>query len=255
MAEKKKNFRRRLIILCAATALLFAAAGGFYAYRKHRIYKQFMAWRAEGMDAAAKNDGPRAVDHLTRYLVRYGNDVPALREYRRCVALVGSKDGKHISDQIRVLRHILRLEPALIDERRALMNLYAQTGVFAAEAYDAAQQILAVDPNDVDALGVHTRQLMRDKKTAEALKSSEKWRGLAPLSLDAQLVHVLLLNQADTPEEEILKHVNDLLKEHPDDPAFEIVAAIGHGTGCPATDQRGMPRPSTGCTSGAVEGN
>ena len=56
MAEKKKNFRRRLIILCAATALLFAAAGGFYAYRKHRIYKQFMAWRAEGMDAAAKND-------------------------------------------------------------------------------------------------------------------------------------------------------------------------------------------------------
>jgi hypothetical protein len=31
--------------------------------------------------------------------------------------------------------------------------------------------------------------------------------------------------------------------------------AIGHGTGCPATDQRGMPRSGTGCTSGAVEGS
>jgi hypothetical protein len=31
--------------------------------------------------------------------------------------------------------------------------------------------------------------------------------------------------------------------------------AIGHGASCPATDQRGMPRPSTGCTSGAVEGS
>ncbi len=31
--------------------------------------------------------------------------------------------------------------------------------------------------------------------------------------------------------------------------------AIGHGVSCPATDQRGMPRPSTGCTSGATEGS
>lgn len=31
--------------------------------------------------------------------------------------------------------------------------------------------------------------------------------------------------------------------------------ALGHGVGCPATDQRGMPRPSTACTSGAVEGS
>ncbi len=30
---------------------------------------------------------------------------------------------------------------------------------------------------------------------------------------------------------------------------------IGAGKGCPATDQRGNPRPSTGCTAGAVEVN
>ncbi len=30
--------------------------------------------------------------------------------------------------------------------------------------------------------------------------------------------------------------------------------AIGHGVSCPATDQRGMSRPSSGCTAGAVEG-
>jgi hypothetical protein len=31
--------------------------------------------------------------------------------------------------------------------------------------------------------------------------------------------------------------------------------AIGAGKGCPATDQRGNPRPATGCTAGAVEVN
>lgn len=31
--------------------------------------------------------------------------------------------------------------------------------------------------------------------------------------------------------------------------------AIGAGVSCPATDQRGMPRPSTACTSGAAEGS
>lgn len=31
--------------------------------------------------------------------------------------------------------------------------------------------------------------------------------------------------------------------------------AIGHGVSCPATDQRGMSRPASGCTSGAVEGS
>jgi hypothetical protein len=30
--------------------------------------------------------------------------------------------------------------------------------------------------------------------------------------------------------------------------------ALGRGTGCPSTDARGNPRPSTGCTSGAAEG-
>ncbi len=31
--------------------------------------------------------------------------------------------------------------------------------------------------------------------------------------------------------------------------------ALGRGVGCPAFDQRGRPRPATGCTSGAVEGS
>jgi hypothetical protein len=31
--------------------------------------------------------------------------------------------------------------------------------------------------------------------------------------------------------------------------------AIGHGVSCPSTDQRGMSRPASGCTSGAVEGS
>ena len=30
--------------------------------------------------------------------------------------------------------------------------------------------------------------------------------------------------------------------------------ALGLGTGCPPFDQRGEPRPSSGCTAGAVEG-
>jgi hypothetical protein len=29
--------------------------------------------------------------------------------------------------------------------------------------------------------------------------------------------------------------------------------ALGIGTDCPSTDQRGEPRPATGCASGAVE--
>ena len=29
--------------------------------------------------------------------------------------------------------------------------------------------------------------------------------------------------------------------------------ALGVGAGCPATDQRGEPRPATGCAAGAVE--
>jgi hypothetical protein len=30
--------------------------------------------------------------------------------------------------------------------------------------------------------------------------------------------------------------------------------ALGNGQSCPATDQRGQPRPSSNCTAGAVEG-
>ncbi len=31
--------------------------------------------------------------------------------------------------------------------------------------------------------------------------------------------------------------------------------ALGAGQDCPATDQRGQPRPASGCTVGAVEGS
>jgi hypothetical protein len=30
--------------------------------------------------------------------------------------------------------------------------------------------------------------------------------------------------------------------------------AVGIGQNCPPTDQRGVARPSTGCTAGAIEG-
>ena len=142
MAEKKKNPRRRLIILLAAVVLLCAAAGGAYAYRKHRIHKQFMAWRAEGMEAASKSDAPRAVDLLGRYLVRYGNDVPALLEYARCRDLAPLPDPQQqMGESIRVARHILRLAPDKVDVRRKLMERYVEVRYWT-EAFGAAEQIL-----------------------------------------------------------------------------------------------------------------
>lgn len=210
-----------LIVLALA-----GSGAGVYAYRQKKIRTQFIAWRAEGMAAAAEGSTAKAVDLLGRYLSRYPNDTEALARYAYLRIDLPMEQNAHVGEAIRALRYLLRLQPDRHDDRRQLMKLYASVG-FTTEALDAADELLKKWPDDVDALRVKAETLAQLGKFEEALKPGLRWSELEPQDADAQMTAMHMMLQARRPKDQVEKFVAE--RAGGGGPRFELFQAYALG--------------------------
>ncbi len=226
-----KTTTKRLLLVLSCVLLLAGIGGGAYTIRKQRVRAQFLAWREEGMRAAASGaELDKAVDLLGRYLRRYPEDVDALVEYARVRPLVKSQDRQYLRDTMLVLRHLLTLRPDMMEQRRALLRLYGDFG-YASEAVATADKILEAQPKDPEVLGIRATSLARMRRLDDAYRAAKTWAAVAPQDIDAHILVVEMMRANGKPKGEIEAWAVALEKTLTNPGSFELVRGVAAAAG------------------------
>jgi len=214
--------KRRLSILLAAAVLAGGASGGFVIYRKQRTAHMYAEWRREGLAAYAANDYSTALDRLGRYVTRFPTDSDALYDCAQARLHLEESDHSEIPIAVSLLRRFVDLNPDRKDAREQLLDLYLKVGYFT-ETISTADQILATEPHNAQALRARAFALFYLRKYDDALKMAMQYNDAAPLDLEVQGLTLTIMQRRGTAPEEIIARADTLLGRHPDDSRFELL--------------------------------
>ena len=207
-----------LIVLLGAVAIV---------YRRVHTRRVYAGLKAEGIAASQSGNHRVAVRDLRSYLSAYFNDQAALRAYIHSRPLV-NVPGDHLhasQDTILALHQLIRLESDSIADRHALIKLHQSLGQDT-ESVDAADELLALAPGDVVALGARATGLAQLKKWNDALDAARKWCEADPSDVDAQMALFVSMHELKKPPAELLARAMQLRKSHPDSRSAFLVGFV-----------------------------
>jgi tetratricopeptide (TPR) repeat protein len=214
--------RKRVTILIVGAVVLLLSGASLALYREWHIHQWYLNDRKVGLEAAANGQDVNAINDLYPYLSRYPDDIDALIAYAKSRQKVSMPKSEHLRRTVDALRNVLRLDPSRTEQRRTLMEIYNDVGMFT-EANDQASALLDRLPNDKEGLTVKTHALLVLHDYDQSLQTAETALKLDPDNVTVQLDRLRDMYQlGDTPDK-ILGAASDLVKAHPNDQAALLV--------------------------------
>ncbi len=219
--------RKRLILASTIACICGIGVGGLWVYRKHVVSQQYAQYREWGLHLA-EHAGPtspeaqEALNLLGKYIRRMPTDVEVLVAYAKLRQQVELPRNAHLVETMRILRHLLRLDPSRTEERRDLLRLYATTG-FGTEALETAEQLLAEFPDDPEIIGLKAMVLVRLQRDAEALEAARRWAELSPRELNGQILTLWLMSRVERDSAGAVEYARELASRYPEDAQFEML--------------------------------
>jgi tetratricopeptide (TPR) repeat protein len=226
MNIRPKTVRRLCIIFLVVVAIV--AGGIWIVNHNNRVKEQAVNQAgADGMKAFKEGDYATALNKLAVYVAKHKDDPDTLYAYAISRARVEQISGRHISEAIMLLDQYRSLKPNNPQANHELLDLYAKADR-RVEATRLADEILAQNPKDTDALKAKARALLRSGDYEAAMKVSLRLNEVAPLDLPGQLLTLELLTRMKKPAAEVLKRQQEMQAAHPNDPRFELLLGVAY---------------------------
>lgn len=221
---------RRLTLLFSASAVAVGAMGTWLAISQHRIQARTAAIRREAVAAFNAGDYPKAGklfgEFFNRSHASQGDDAEAIFDYAKSRANTPTDGGRNVYEAIGVLEQYLTLDPTdSRDARHLLLRLYSQAR-YNKEAERLAEQLLDANPSDTVAMVSYAEVLNNDGNFALSLAAYQKLNRLAPGNLKWQTSELELMAKTRQTNQQILEHVDQLLRQHPDDATMQALASV-----------------------------
>jgi tetratricopeptide (TPR) repeat protein len=219
---------RRLILLGGMLALAVLLATGVLLLHRYNKHKQLIADRDTGLAAYNEGDYVTSLDKLKSYVGKYPEDFDTLYIYAVSRNKVEMSGDRHLGEAKALFIHLLGMRPGDFNTSHRLLELY-NTVEYNAEAIDLADKILAVAPEDIEALRCKSTALTNQKKFKEALDVSLRLNQIAPQDLAGQLqTRDLLCIHLKRSPANVLEHYQSLQQAHPDDGQFEFLLGTAY---------------------------
>jgi len=225
MNIKTKQWRRGILLAVIFVGLCIAAVGALVV-RRYVVAAQFETYRREGLEAARAGNPDLAIERLGRFFRRHPDNIEALECFAQQLELASDSD--HLRDRIVILRRLVELQPDNIEHRHALLKLYLQAGLNT-EALDTCAQINAKSPKDLQAARSRVIVLGRLRRFDEALAECIRFNTAFPQEIEIQLLTLSIMHLRNQPVAQITARADQLLKEHPSDPRFELIKSFALG--------------------------
>lgn len=223
----RSKTKRRLTALAICFLALLVVLGGLYFVRKQRLAVEARHNREAGMAYAKSGKYADAVEKLSKYLRRVPDDPEALYTFALAQEKVELPQGGHIINSIRILSHLLEVQPDNADAQHELLKLYTMVG-FGKEAIDLADRVLKREPKNVEALRDKAVALFRTNKVNDALKYAELGAQADPGDPRTQFLVLQIQKRLDQPRDRVIGRAKALLKAHPDDPRMMMLVGLAY---------------------------
>lgn len=226
------KMRKRLLIVATIAVLAVGSVGGLWVHRKYATRQEYAGYRAQGLQLAQSADpaapeAQEALELLSKYIRRTPGDVEVLKAYAKLRQQVELPRSQHLLESMKILQHLLRVDPSQTEARRELLRLYARTG-FNTEALELSGQVLLDTPDDAEAAGFKAQALQRLRREPDALEAARRWAELAPHELDAHILTLWLMSQVERNPAAMVAYARNLVATYPDDAKFETLLGFAH---------------------------
>src|SRR5258707_5544366 len=216
---------RRLLVLFVGLLLVVGVGALVYFTRQRSDAAEVAQLRTEAMATYQSGDYAKAVTELGEYLHKakaQDTDPEALFAYGKSRVSVEMPRSRQLFEGVRIFQHYLEIKPGDDKAQHALLDLYAKLQ-YNTEALRLADELLARNPRDIDAMKSKIIALNNQRKFDDALSISRRINELAPQDLVSQIMTLQLLDQLQTPPAGLVSHAEALRQAHRDDPRFEVL--------------------------------
>lgn len=166
-----RRTKKRLFVVLVALVLLPAIVAGAWAVRSAQQKRLLESAREQGMAAYEAGDLPVALRRLGYYIARRKDDGEALLAYARAQELTPSLNDRNLVQAVTANRLALGVLPDDPRPLEGLIRVYMRMG-FVGEMLDAAEQALALDPENEEGLRAKTSALFALGRPREAAESA-----------------------------------------------------------------------------------
>ncbi|MGH7214205.1 MAG: tetratricopeptide repeat protein, partial [Tepidisphaeraceae bacterium] len=228
---------RRVSILIGIFVLVLGVVFALWLVSQKQRQAKIATERAAGLEAFARGDYPQTMGSLGKYFTldpTLRTDAEALFAYGKARAKVEEVNDKHVLEGKAILEEYVNLHPPdtdqarILDAQHILLDLYTKAA-YSHEALTLSEELLAKNPNDVDAIRAKAFALYRvTEKKAEALEALTKLNELAPQDLMGQRLRLILTAELTKSDEQVLARAADLRKQFPEDPRFILLQGFAH---------------------------
>lgn len=219
----KRRTKKRLFVLLLIPALAVVMALGYWGVQARRASLRERA-RAEGMAAYAEQNYPRAAERLGYYVGRQRGDGEALLAFADSVRRTPRPNNGHLVRAVAPNRFAAEALPGDPRPLRNLLDLYTQLG-FGQETVGVADQLLALEPNDEEALQAKAFAQYRLGRLNAARETAEDMLQISPVAPWALGVIVETRLQAGDPPADIERWLGTLAEAHPGDVDILLLTA------------------------------
>jgi predicted Zn-dependent protease len=225
---------RRLTTLFLAMALVSGILVSWLMLSQRRLRAQIAKQRTDAIAAYTAKDYTTAVSLFREYLNRshtQDTDAEAMFDYAKSRMNAATEGSRQVFEAIGVFERYLQLgaanDPRGVSRRldevneanHLLLSLYVQAK-YTKEATRVANNLLATNPKDAEALQNLVRALQIDGKAPAALDACRKLNAVIPPDLEWQMAELKLLGATGKPNDQVVARAKELATAHPNDSTF-----------------------------------
>lgn len=223
--KTKKRISILLGIILIAGVLITALA----IYQNNKSQARTQQNLEQGMAAAESGNYAEALEKLGKYWQSERKDPDAEAVYQLGLARLNVEmpNNKHIGAALALFENVLEIDPdheqaiRQVLEIRKLANMNVET-------VEMAERLLAIKPDDPEALSAKTIALVRQRKLDEAMVVGLKAAEISPQDLQSQTTVLAIMMRLEKPADEIVDYATKLREKYPDNPRFQILQGYAY---------------------------
>lgn len=232
--RRSKRGRRRLLVAVASLAVV---VGGYFIVQQVQSvqrHRNVDVARAAGLEAVERGDYRTALEKLSYVITHRKNDIDVVMSFADARAKLAGGDPKLLLESVFYHEMALRLLAEQPDHPDAeacvelslerLMELRGQLG-HQLELLAVADRLLAIDPNDKEALTARSSALIADRRFDEAMATAKHLTELEPDNIDWPKLQLQIMRIRGDRDELILETCSQWAEEWQGDGRFRLLRA------------------------------
>ncbi|QDU33072.1 tetratricopeptide repeat protein [Poriferisphaera corsica] len=214
--------KKRIVILLTVIVIIGVTISGLWFYRQDQNEERVSNLYAQANQLYDAGDYRKALEPMSKYVRNEPTDLDATYKLVEIYENVPQPGGRNIAAAVGKLQQIVDQNFDYKDATERLLDYYVQFQQND-EANQIINQLLAADPQNIDALEAQAVIDSRLRRFKESLNSADQVLALDPDNFRMQLLRIEVQNQLDVPVDKLIEEAENLAAAKPDDARYNLI--------------------------------